>query len=331
MRKTFSRVAAGVLIAVSLVLAQTPSPPQNPPAPSRRSSPPDSLAGQQPANQQGEIVIREKVERVPVLFTAVDRRDHFVTDLGRPDVEVYDEKRKQEIVDFTQETDLPLRVGLLVDTSNSIRDRFKFEQEAAIEFLRSIIRKGKDEVFLMSYDTNVELVQDLTGDIESLTKGIRSLKAGGGTSLYDAIYEASRDKFLHSADSDSVSVRRVLIVIGDGDDNNSRASREETLAMTQRAEATIFTIGTNISGIEMSGDKILKRFSEETGGRSFFPFHLQDMTTSFQNITLELRSQYSLVFKPNTPRDGQFHKIEVASLRKGVKVRARKGYFATSQ
>jgi VWFA-related protein len=149
--------------------------------------------------------------------------------------------------------------------------------------------------------------------------------------MYDAIYEASRDKFLHSGDTDTVSVRRVLIVIGDGDDNNSRASREETLAMAQRAEATIFTIGTNISGVEMTGDKILHRFSEETGGRSFFPFHLQDMTTSFQNITLELRSQYSLVFRPTTPRDGQFHRIEVASLRKGVKVRARKGYFATSQ
>ncbi len=298
---------------MSLVWAQTPTPPQNPP-------------GQPPADQ---LVIREKVERVPVLFTAVDRRDHFVTDLERPDITVLDEKKKQEIVDFTQETDLPLRVGLLVDTSNSIRDRFKFEQEAAIEFLRSIIRQGKDQVFLMSYDTNVELVQDLTGDIDTLTKGIRSMKAGGGTSMYDAIYEASRDKFLHSADPDSV--RRVLIVIGDGDDNNSRASREETLAMAQRAEATIFTIGTNISGVEMTGDKILKRFSEETGGRSFFPFHLQDMTTSFQNITLELRSQYVLVFKPNTPRDGQFHRIEVASLRKGVKVRARKGYFATNQ
>ena len=264
MRKSLSRVTAGVLIAVALAWAQQrPTPPQNPPA--------QQPANQPPSGQQGDIIIRAKVERVPVLFTAVDRRDHFVTDLTQPDIEVFDNKQKQEIVGFTQETDLPLRVGLLVDTSNSIRDRFKFEQEAAIEFLRSIIRKDKDEVFLMSYDTNVELVQDLTSDIDALTKGIRSLKAGGGTSMYDAIYEASRDKFLHSGDTDTVSVRRVLIVIGDGDDNNSRASREETLAMAQRAEATIFTIGTNISGVEMTGDKILHRFSEETGGRSFFP------------------------------------------------------------
>ncbi len=325
MRKWLFRWCGGVVVAVA-VFAVAQSPPQQQTQPPAQ---PQQPVNQPPSGQQSDIIIREKVERVPVLFTATDRRDHFVTDLEKADLQVSDNKRNQQIVDFIRETDLPLRVGLLVDTSNSIRDRFKFEQEAAIEFLRSIIRKGTDQVFLMSYDTNVELVQDSTDDIESLTRGIRSLKAGGGTALYDAIYEASRDKFLHS--NDPVSVRRVLIVIGDGDDNNSRASREETLAMAQRAEAVIFTIGTNISGTEMPGDKILKRFSEETGGRSFFPFHLQDMTTSFQNITLELRSQYALVFKPDTPRDGQFHRIEVVSLRRGVKVRARKGYFATSQ
>jgi Ca-activated chloride channel homolog len=323
MRKSLSGVTLGVLLTVAALLCW-----QQTPALSQQTAPPQNpTAAQQQANQQPDVIIREKVERVPVLFTAVDRRDHFVTDLERPDVQVFDKGKKQEIIDFTQETDLPLRVGLLVDTSNSIRDRFRFEQEAAIEFLRSIVRPGKDQVFLMSYDTNVELVQDLTSDIDALTKGIRSMKAGGGTSMYDAIYDAARDKFLHAAETESV--RRVLIVIGDGDDNNSRASREETLAMAQRAEATIFTIGTNRSGVELTGDKILRRFSDETGGRSFFPFESKDMTTSFQNITLELRSQYALVFKPNTPRDGQFHKIEVASLRKGVRVRARKGYFAT--
>jgi Ca-activated chloride channel family protein len=283
----------------------------------------------QPAQpSQSDVVIKSSVDRVPVLFTAIDHRNKFITDLERGDIKVFDNKKQQEITDFAQETNLPLRVGLLIDTSNSIRERFKFEQEAAIEFLRSIIRAGKDQVFLMSYDTNVEVVVDSTDDIEKLTAGIRSLKAGGGTSLYDAIYQGARDKFLHNPETESV--RRVMIVIGDGDDNQSRASREETLAMVQRAEATIFTVGTNYSGSEMPGDKVLRRFSTETGGRSFFPFRMQDITTSFQNITQELRSQYALVFKPNTARDGQFHLIQVASNRKGVTVRARKGYFATS-
>lgn len=304
---------SGVEFSIFLLAGMAVGWAQNPPTPPKQ--PPDFL-------------VTERVERVPVLFTAEDRHHKFVTDLEKPDIAVFDEKKKQDVVSFIQETDMPLRVGLLVDTSNSIRERFKFEQEAAIEFLRSIIRPGKDSVFLMSYDTNVEVVQDYTDDLEKLTAGIRSLKAGGGTSLYDAIYEASRDKFLHLPETQGQ--RRVLIVIGDGEDTQSRASREETLAMAQRAESTIFTIDTNRSGSEMPGDKVLRRFSDETGGRFFSPFALSDITTSFQNITLELRSQYALVFRPTTPRDGKFHQIQVTSNRKGVTVRARKGYFATA-
>ena len=271
--------------------------------------------------------IRIRVERVPVLFTAVDRKNRFITDLSRTDVEVFDNRKKQAITDFSQETDLPLRVGLVIDTSNSIRDRFKFEQEAAIEFLRSIIRPRKDQVFLMSFDTNTEVVQDFTDDIEKLTKGVHDLRAGGGTALYDAVYLAARDKLL--TQSAETGVRRTIVLISDGDDNQSRAGREEALAMAQRAEVTVFAISTNMTGQEQAGDKVMRRFAEETGGRAFFPFKLQDMTASFENISRELRSQYSLSFRPNTPRDGKFHAIEVSSLRRGVKVRARKGYFAT--
>ncbi len=272
---------------------------------------------------------RVRVERVPVLFTAVDRKDRFITDLAKGDVEVFDNRKKQEILDFSRETDLPLRVGLVIDTSNSIRERFKFEKEAAIEFLRSILRPKTDLAFLMSFDTNVEVVQDFTDDIEKLTKGINTLQAGGGTAMYDAIYMAARDKLMTQAPEGGL--RRTIILISDGEDNQSRASREETLAMAQRTEVTIFTISTNITGVQQRGDQILKRFSEETGGRAFFPFKLQDMTSSFENISRELRSQYSLIFRPSTPRDGTFHVIQVTSLRKGVKVRARKGYFATPE
>lgn len=270
-----------------------------------------------------------RVERVPVLFSAFDRKDRFITDLVKTDIEVRDNGKKQEIMDFSQETDLPLRVGLLIDTSNSIRDRFKFEQEAAIDFLRSVIRRKTDLAFLMSFDTNIEVVQDFTDDIEKLTQAIHQLRPGGGTALYDAIYLAARDKLFNQVVEGGL--RRTLVVISDGEDNQSRASREETLAMAQRAEVTIFVIGTNITGIEQQGDKVLKRFAEETGGRAFFPFKLQDMTSSFENISRELRSQYSLIYRPNTPRDGTFHAIEVVSLRKGIKVRARKGYYATPE
>jgi VWFA-related protein len=287
---------------------------QQPPAPPQKSA------------QGPDTVIKVDVQRVPVLFTAVDKKDRYITDLGKEDVEVFDKGKKQEVLNFAQETDLPLRVGLLIDTSNSIRERFKFEQEAAVEFLRSIIRPGKDQIFLMSFDTNTEVVQDFTDDIDKLTRAIRDLRAGGGTALYDAMYLSARDKLL-SATAET-GVRRTIILISDGEDNQSRSTREEALAMAQRAEVTIFCIGTNISGSEQPGDKVLRRFSVETGGRAFFPFKLEDMSTSFQNISKELRSQYALFFRPNTPRDNTFHKIEVVSLRKGVKVRARTGYFA---
>lgn len=281
-----------------------------------------------PKQKPGEtdVTIKVGVERVPVLFTAVDRKDRYITDLGKDDVQVFDNKKKQEVLSFSQETDLPLRVGLLIDTSNSIRDRFKFEQEAAIDFLRAIIRPGKDQVFLMSFDTNTEVLQDFTDNLDLLTKGIRDMRPGGGTALYDAVFLAARDKLMTA--STDTGVRRTIILISDGEDNQSRAAREEALAMAQRAEVTLFCIGTNISGTEQPGDLVLKRFANETGGRAFFPFRLEDMSTSFQNISRELRSQYALFFRPNTPRDSTFHTIEVVSLRKGVKVRARKGYFA---
>ncbi len=270
--------------------------------------------------------IRIRVDRVPVLFSALDGKDRFITDLTRNEITVYDNKKKQQIIDFARETDLPLRIALLIDTSNSVRDRFQFEQAAAIEFLQSVLRPNRDRAFLLAFDTNVEVVQDFTDDIDKLRTGIESLRAGGGTAFYDAIYHAVRDKLMKAEPEGSV--RRTIVVLTDGEDNQSRVTEEETLAMTQKAEVTIFVIGTNITGIRKRGDKVLKRFAEETGGRLFVPFKLTDLTGSFKQIGHELRSQYVVLFRPNTPRDGAFHTIKVVARRRGVKVRARKGYYA---
>ncbi len=305
------------LFQVLVLFAALGSLAQEPPAP----------AGASPSRTDTRIKVR--VDRVPVLFSALDRKDRFVTDLTRDEVHVFDNRKKQEIIEFAKESGLPLRIGLVVDASNSVRDRFKFEQEAAAEFLNSVLRHGSDRAFLISFDTSVEVVQDFTDDLEKLTRALRSMRPGGGTALYDAIYYAARDKLMN--EETSGGVRRTIVVISDGDDNQSRMSREETLAMAQRAEVTIFSISTNISGIEQHGDKVLRRFAEETGGRIFFPFKLTDLTRSFEQISEELRSQYSLLYRPNTPRDGGFHTIEMVSLRKGIKLRARKGYFAARE
>ena len=273
--------------------------------------------------------IRIRVDRVPVLFSVLDGKDRFITDLTRNEIAVYDNKKRQEIIDFAQETDLPLRIALLIDTSNSIRDRFQFEQAAAIEFLQSVLRPNRDRAFLLAFDTNVEVVQDFTDDVDKLRTGIESLRAGGGTAFYDAIYHAVRDKLMKAEPEGSV--RRTIVVLSDGEDNQSRVTREETLEMAQKAEVTIYAIGTNITGIRKRGDKVLKRFAEETGGRLFMPFKLTDLTSSFRQIGHELRSQYVVLFRPNTPRDGSFHTIKVVARRRGVTVRARKGYYATPE
>lgn len=279
--------------------------------------------------QEDQTHIRVRVDRVPVVFSAFDRKQRFVTDLSRQEVQVLDNNKKQDIVDFVRETDLPLRIGLLIDASNSIRERFKFEQEAAIEFLQSVVRRKTDRAFVLAFDSNAEVVQDFTNDMGALSSAIRGLRPGGGTALYDALYYAVRDKLM--AEDPQGSVRRTIILISDGDDNMSRSSREDALAMAQRGEVTIFTIGTNQTKEQKPPDRVLRRFSEESGGRAFFPFQVSDVSTSFEQIGKELRSQYVLIYKPNTPRDGTFHSIQVVSLRKNVTVRARKGYFAAKE
>jgi Ca-activated chloride channel family protein len=268
------------------------------------------------------------VTRVNMLFTVTDKKGRFITDLTRDDFQVIEGKRPQRIQEFTAETDLPLRLAILIDTSNSIRDRFKFEQEAAIEFINSVVKPGRDKALVVSFDTAAELVADLTDDTEKLAQAIRNLRPGGGTSLYDAIYYASRDKL--SQDQPRHKFRRAVVVVSDGEDNQSRVSRDQSLEMAQKADAVIYAISTNISRIETDGDKVLKYLTSETGGQAFFPFKVEDLAQSFENIANELRHQYNIFYRPEPLKtDGLFHPIELkVKGRKDVVVRARKGYYA---
>src|ERR1700733_2023655 len=134
------------------------------------------------------------VTRVNMLFTVTDKKGRFVTDLTKDDFQVFENKRPQTIAEFTAETDLPLRLGILIDTSNSIRERFKFEQEAAVSFIQSVVHPGHDKAMVVSFDTSAELVSDLVDDNQKREAAIRGLRPGGGTALYDAIYFACRDK-----------------------------------------------------------------------------------------------------------------------------------------
>jgi Ca-activated chloride channel family protein len=277
-------------------------------------------------------VIRKRVDEVNVVFTVTDKRDHFVKDLTQNDFRVYDDsKPAQSIQSFSRQTNLPLRVGLLIDASNSVRDRFKFEQEAAIEFLNQIIRPRFDKAFVIGFDTTPEVTQDFSDDAEALSKGVRMLRAGGGTAMYDAIYFACRDKLMQ-VDKGQIATRRAIILLSDGEDNQSRVSREEAVEMAQRAEVIIYAISTNTSGLKLRGDKVLEHFAEETGGKAFFPFKIEDVSNAFSEISDELRSQYAISYKPaDFAADGKYRKIEILADNKKYHVRARKGYYAPRQ
>jgi len=264
-----------------------------------------------------------------MVFTATDKHGHFIKDLKKEDIQILDDtKQVTRIRSFSSQTDLPLQVALLVDASNSVRDRFKFEQEAAIEFLNQIVRPNYDKAFVVGFDATPEVTQDFTDNSEFLAKGVRSLRPGGGTAMYDAIYFSCRDKLLKEPRSGPV--RRAVIVLSDGDDNLSHVSREEAIEMAQRAEVIIYTISTNISGAKNKGDKVLERLSGATGGRAFAPFRIQDVADAFTEIQDELRSQYLVSYTPpDLIADGHFRPVEISALsEKGLRVRSRHGYFA---
>jgi Ca-activated chloride channel family protein len=271
--------------------------------------------------------IRAEVTRVNMLFTVTDKKGRFITDLTRGDFTVFENKKPQTILEFTSETDLPLRLAILIDTSNSIRDRFRFQQEASTNFVNSVMR-GQDKAVVVSFDTSAELAADITSDTRALENAIRNLRPGGGTALYDAIYFACKDKLMK--DQPMYKFRRAMVVLSDGDDNESRYSREQALEMAQRADTVIYTISTNISHIETEGDKVMRYFADQTGGVSFFPFQAKDLNQSFENIANELRHQYNLFYRPEPLKnDGLYHRVQIKVKKRGdVFVRARKGYYA---
>jgi len=268
------------------------------------------------------------VTRVNLLYTVTDKKGRFVSDLTKDDFEIIENKKPQTILEFTAETDLPLRLAILIDTSNSIRDRFRFIQEAATDFVTTVMRPGKDRAIVVSFDTSPELVAALTDDQVAVTKAIRDLRPGGGTALYDAIFFSCRDVLMKDQPRDKF--RRAIIVLSDGDDNQSHYTREQALEMAHKADAVIYTISTNITHVETGGDKVLKRFAEETGGIAFFPFKAEDMGQSFENIANELRHQYNVFYRPEPLRtDGLYHPVDIrVKDRKEFTVRARHGYYA---
>lgn len=315
-------------LASSLLTAQ-----QATPAPTA----PPSAGSQQPDNSNVDSkdqkipTVRIRSDEVNVVFTVVDKDGKFVRDLKQDQFRILDNKLPpRQIMNFAAQTDLPLQVGLLIDASNSIRDRFQFEKDAASEFLYEIIRPKTDRAFVLAFDEQWDVTQDFTGDIDKLRTGVRVIKAGGGTAMWDAVYFACRDKLMK--EQAGGSVRRAIILISDGEDNQSRVYRQEAIDMAQRAEVIIYTISTSLVERHTKGDDDLRALADATGGHAFFPVKLDDVVTAFTDIQEELRSQYMISYRPDQfVPNGQFRPIQILTDSKKYKVRAKKGYYVPKQ
>jgi VWFA-related protein len=271
------------------------------------------------------------VNEVPLIFTVTDRHGHYIPNLNQNDFALLDNQKAPEKVDsFHQQINLPLRVGIVIDASTSIRSRFQFEQQSATEFLLQVLRAKNDRAFVMGFDVTSTVTADWTNDQDKLETGINRLRPGGGTALFDAVYTACRDKLLTERGPEPV--RKAIILISDGDDNQSRVYLPEAIKECERAETIIYAISTNWTPSRGQGDKVLTQLATETGGEPFFPPTMEEMAVSFKNIEEELRSQYQLVYTPaDFKTDGSFHSIYLYCYDRRYQIHARKGYFATGQ
>jgi Ca-activated chloride channel homolog len=320
-------VLACVACMAAALSAQT-APPSQPPTNAPAQNQPAQGQNQNGGDQNGTLTIRVPVNEVYLEFVVADRHGHFIKDLKQSDFALLDDhKAPAQVYSFTQETNLPLRVGILIDTSTSIRQRFEFEQQAATSFLLSILRPATDRAFIEGFDVTPDYRQDWTNDMDALTRGIDALRPGGGTALYDAVYSACRDKLLTARGQEPV--RKAIVLVSDGDDNQSHAYLEDAVKECHRADTIIYAISTNVSPSRDRGDDNLQKMATATGGKAFFPNSIEDMPVSFQAIQDELRSQYALVYKPaDFKADGAFRPIYLFCLDRRYTVRVREGYFA---
>ena len=332
MNRKITGLVLAAVFSWSAVSAQQPAPP---PAAQPAQTPAAQQPGAPAADQQPDQaapVVKIQANEVNLIFTVSDKHGHYIPNLQQSDFALLDDQKAPAKVNyFRQQINLPLRVGIVIDASTSIRSRFQFEQQSAIEFLLQILKSRSDRAFVMGFDVTPTVTQDWTDDIDKLESGVNRLRPGGGTALFDAVYTACRDKLLEGA-RDRDPVRKAMVLISDGDDNQSRVHPDEAIKECQRAETIIYAISTNWTPSRGKGDAVLTQMSEATGGSTFFPPSVEEMSNSFKAIEEELRSQYALVYTPaDFKQDGAFRPIYLYCNDRRYQVRARKGYFAPRQ
>jgi Ca-activated chloride channel family protein len=291
-----------------------------------------------PAGQQDPepAKLQEFTVNVRLAVTVTNNKTgRYVVDLKQSDFEIYEDKVPQEILNLTAQTDLPLDVAVLMDTSNSVKPKLKFEKDAAVSFLQTMLTSRKDRALFVTFDSQIELHQDFSNRIDLLTKAIDKVKAQGETKMYDAIYQICEEKMLSPA---LAGRRRAMVVLTDGEDTVSERELKDAIEIAQRSETIVYVISTKAAGffgvqggmVDKKEDKDLKKLAEDTGGRAFFTSEVIELERSFSAIARELRSQYSIAYQPvNDKYDGKYRRIEVRlPNHKDYKVRTKTGYTA---
>ena len=328
-RNLVAIVLAAAFSCAALHAQQPATPPAAHPATAPAVQQPASPADQQV--DESAPIVRLNANEVNLIFTVTDKHGEYIPNLRHSDFALLDDqKAPSRVTSFRQQINLPLRVGVVIDASTSIRSRFQFEQQSATEFLLQILKAKSDRAFVMGFDVTPTVTQDWTNNIDALETGVNRLRPGGGTALFDAVYTACRDKLLSERGQEPV--RKAMVLLSDGDDNQSRVHLDEAIKECQRAETIIYSISTNWTPSRGQGDRVLTQMAEATGGQVFFPPSVEEMSTSFHNIEEELRSQYALTYVPaDFKNDGAFRTIYLYCNDRRYQVRARKGYFAPRQ
>jgi Ca-activated chloride channel family protein len=276
--------------------------------------------------------LRSRVDEVTVFFT-VKEGHKLVQGLNEENIRVRDDSKPvARISAFGYQRDLPFRLGLVVDTSSSVNPQFRFQQKAAIQFLRQVVRRGLDRAFVLGFADHAVITQDYSDDPDQLAAGVGALRNGGGTALFDAIYFAC-DKL--AATKDREPAARILIVLSDGDNNAGRTTLSQAIDKAQIRDVTIYTMNTSPDRIEArrltrSNELAVERLAAETGGRAFSHMNKREVTRAFAAIEDEMRNRYALSYQPSDlQEDGRFRHILIAAKKSGRQfhVHARKGYY----
>ena len=292
------------------------------------------VAAAQQAPPATQPSFRSGVELVSLNVTVMEGT-RYITDLEQKDFNVFEDGVKQDVTFFNR-TNLPIALALLLDTSASMDTKLPTAQEAAIGFARRL--RTQDLAEVIDFDNRVTVLQNFTNSAQELETAIRRTSAGGSTSLYNAVYIALKDlKKVVAKKADEIR-RQAIIVLSDGEDTSSLLPFEEVLDLAKRSETAIYTIGlrdnegNNGSKLFKEAEFVLRQFSQQTGGRSFFPNQLSDLNGAYGQISDELSSQYTVGYTSKNPRrDGAWRRIVVRTTREGTATRTKQGYFAPTR